>query len=128
MSAFNIRLKEFGNKDVPKRHLTLQKRIALDLLNRIVFRTPVDTGRARGGWQVSRGGPQRRLGEPDRDGSATVSRGESVVRALKPYNNLAIYNNVFYIQFLENGYSQQAPSGMVGISVAEVESQYGRTR
>jgi len=32
---------------------------------------------------------------------------------------ITIYNNLEYIEALENGHSQQAPAGMVAVSLAE---------
>lgn len=72
--------------------------LVLDIFSSIQIRTPVDTGRARGNWQVEFNGPQ----------SATIS------------------NNLPYIERLENGWSQQAPAGMVRVTLSEFERKLAK--
>lgn len=73
------------------------RRIGLSALSRIAKRTPVDTGRARAGWQMD------------------DSQAESKLF-------VEVINRVPYIVFLEYGRSKQAPSGMVRISLHEMEA------
>lgn len=124
LGAFNKEVKIFGEQLMPEAHLKLQKKIALDLLRRIVFRTPVDTGRARGNWQVNLGGAlEESQIVTDTSGLPTFAKGAAVVgRATNPYGVITLFNNVNYIQFLEGGSSRQAPAGMVSVSLAEVET------
>ncbi|MDH3377781.1 MAG: HK97 gp10 family phage protein [Gammaproteobacteria bacterium] len=126
LSSFNKALKNFSEEEMPEQHLKLQKRVALDLLRRIVFRTPVDTGRARGNWQVNLGRAlEQSVNQLDRAGVSTLAQGAGVInRSTNPYAIITIFNNVNYIKFLEGGSSQQAPSGMVALSIAEVEAQF----
>ena len=77
--------------------------------------TPVDTGRARGNWHCTVGTPFAGQDATGIDGSiqaAIPRRAGSVVY---------LTNNVPYIQKLEYGGSQQAPAGMVRVSVALFE-------
>jgi hypothetical protein len=67
--------------------------LVLDIFRNIQIRTPVDTGRARGNWQVEFNGTQE----------------------------ATIYNNLPYIERLENGWSQQAPAGFVRVTLSEFE-------
>lgn len=102
--------------------LQFQKRLALEGLRRVVQRTPVDTGRARGGWQVAAIANDAAGGDPDPSGSSTVSAGLSIIDAITiPFGTIVIFNNVEYIVFLEEGSSQQAPQGMVALTIAELE-------
>lgn len=90
----------------------------LELFSGIIKSTPVDTGRARGNWQTSVGQPQG--GTLERTGmeaaltevQATVPEGAGQLVYLS--------NNLPYIERLENGWSQQAPIGMVRINVDRV--------
>lgn len=80
-------------------------------------------GRFRGNWQVSfNAKPEGVLDTIDRDGSATISRGRQV---LSEFNNgvSSIYftNNLPYARRLEYGWSQQAPGGMVRITLKEIQ-------
>ena len=102
--------------------------IAVDLWSRIILRTPVDIGIARGGWIAS-------LGEPsefspiriDKEGSATIAEAIAVLSPTRnPFEPLFLSNNVIYIQPLEDGHSRiQAPQGMVAVSLEEVMMTYG---
>ena len=104
--------------------LRFQKRIALEAIKRVVARTPVDTGRARGGWQMVRGqGNEADIGSVDTIGSATVGSALSILNRITiPFGLITVFNNVEYITFLEEGSSQQAPLGMVAITLIELEA------
>lgn len=79
--------------------------------------TPVDTGWARSNWLVSIAAPQRSvLGEPD----AVQAHPSPLVPMLSYHVRLGpvfVSNNVPYITRLDDGSSQQAPSGFVGRAV-----------
>jgi hypothetical protein len=106
---------------------TVIRVIALEALKRIVQRTPVLTGRARGNWYVSIGGSGFEVStDIDKNGTVTISRGSSVIAT---YNDqasfpvISIYNNLPYINRLENGYSNQSPAGMVVVTAAELQTE-----
>ena len=89
--------------------------IAVDKIGRelhtgIVRKTPVDTGRARASWDATIGAPSTK----------TAGGGYSIQPDGK--EEVFIVSNLDYIEALENGHSQQAPQGMVTISVAEIEA------
>jgi hypothetical protein len=123
LKTFSKDLSNFGKKVVPEDQKRLQQKIALDLLRRIIFKTPVDTGRARGNWQTTLGAPDNSEVENPGVGQA-LGEGAATIASLLPFGVITIYNNVKYIVFLENGSSQQAPSGMVKVSVAETNAQF----
>lgn len=56
VNDFQATLRKFG-KIMGLNQATLVRYIALDLLSKIVMRTPVDTGRARSGWDMTIGTP-----------------------------------------------------------------------
>ncbi len=76
--------------------------LANDLLARVTQRTPVDTGTAKNGWAIV-----------DKDYSGP-----------DPYAVVA--NRVFYVIFLEFGWSDQAPNGMLRISLREMKHRVRR--
>lgn len=96
--------------------------ICLDLLSGIVLKTPVDTGRARANWQASIGSAKTdELSSTDKNGSATIAEGANAV-ARAPGNVFYISNNLPYISRLEyEGWSKQAPRGMVRLTIDEVQ-------
>ena len=115
--AFADDVKRFA-LDVRGQNDKVVRTATLELFSGIIKSTPVDTGRARGNWQTSVGQPQG--GTLERTGmeaalaevQATVPEGAGQLVYLS--------NNLPYIERLENGWSQQAPIGMVRINVDRV--------
>ncbi|WP_423812406.1 HK97 gp10 family phage protein [Pseudomonas asiatica] len=99
--------------------------IALAMLNEIVLRSPVDTGRFRGNNIVSIGAPVRVPAETlDKSGGATIQRGLSVMTGLEPYTQVFIQNSLPYSEALEKGHSKQAPAGIYEVSFRGVAQAY----
>jgi hypothetical protein len=105
---------------------TVQRRMALDFLRLVVQGTPVDTGRARGGWHVEIGAPVRRPTLNDRSGTPTISRGNSALTSyaatvksagwhnkhrMQMVRAVWIMNNVPYIDVLERGFKRDRRTG-----------------
>jgi hypothetical protein len=102
------------------KHNRLMRALVLETTSRLVRRTPVDTGRARGGWQVTTGAPSAQAIERlDTAGAAPIA--EAVAVPIVPGGTTYIVNNVVYINELEHGSSKQAPLGMVAITAAEIQ-------
>lgn len=119
---FNRDIDAFG-RGIDRDGVAFQKKIVLEALRRLAFRTPVDTGRARGNWQVTIGSPaQQALATWDKTGDEVVTRGVAAISLLPPGQVVWITNNVEYIEFLEEGSSKQAPNGMLRITVEELRS------
>lgn len=99
--------------------------IALAMLNEIVLRSPVDTGRFRGNNIVSVGAPvYTSTTNVDKSGGETIQRGLSVMTGLEPYTQVYIQNNLPYASALEDGHSQQAPGGIYAVSFNGVSQAY----
>lgn len=121
LRQFNAVLRRSASR-VPEEKLVLfQKKLAFDLLRGIVLKTPVDTGRARGNWQVTIGKPAKGVVGEDSSGGSTITQGVRNLGGLGPFQVVWIVNNLPYIQPLENGHSGQAPKGMVALTLAEVQ-------
>ena len=102
------------------------RKVVLDLYTRVILATPVDTGRARGGWACSVGAPDTSdTGRTDTTGQGSVGAMTSQISAQQSVLGVKMYltNNVEYIRFLEYGGeigargSPQAPQGMVRVAV-----------
>ena len=98
------------------------KRLVFDALNRIISRTPVDTGRAQAGWipyMEANGSPVTIKGN-----QSDISQGRSEGSYNESFHGsklfIEITNGVPYILFLEYGSSGQAPTGMVRITMREL--------
>lgn len=96
-------------------------RIAVVLVAQgVVMGSPVDTGRFRGNWQFGKVVPQGELSTLDTSGAATIARIAGQVTNVKAGGEVWIVNNLPYAGKLEYGYSQQAPSGTVRVTLANL--------
>jgi hypothetical protein len=119
VGSFEDDLNKFQRKTVNKMDQVVRK-VALELFTRIIYKTPVDTGRARSNWQVSIGTPASGTVEiDDKSGNATVSQATAKSAGFKAGDTIYLANNLPYIRRLEEGYSRQAPAGMVTLTVQE---------
>lgn len=103
--------------------------IAMFCLRGIVRKSPVDTGRFRSNWQVSKNVPRTtQLNLTKETQAATIARGQRTIETfdLKNDSMIIIQNNLPYANRLENGWSKQAPNGMVGLTVNEAAQRYKR--
>ncbi len=152
--TFAAQINSFEQK-YEKRCTTLLKKVSLDLFRKVVLKTPVDTGRARGNWMVGINSiPTKTQLKIDKK---PMSRIVHDVSYAKFGDNVALTNSVNYIGKLEyggypkspkygswhkgdkgvrrggkkkgrlgyyeiksvEGFSYQAPHGMVRVSIAE---------
>lgn len=109
------------------------RKTMFDLMRMVIQKTPVDTGRARGGWTAVEGltGVGRLgLASIASPGGSGTSTQESAVQEGRSKSNLeenlsgvskaiTVTNAVEYITLLEFGHSDQAPDGMVRVSIRE---------
>ena len=73
-----------------------------------VLGTPFDTGRARGGWQISFGAPNfSETGILDPSGQSTISKHRSQILSFTVGQGMFLSNAVPYIGRLERGHSPQ---------------------
>lgn len=129
MEKWSIDLAKYAEKaadDVKE----VRNTFAFMLFGSCVRKTPVDTGRARGNWQISVGQPAQEIDRLDskKKGSEPAFSKVEKTKMDKADGDEDIYisNNLPYIGKLEYGYSKQAPQGMVGVTVANAESYYQR--
>jgi hypothetical protein len=99
---------------------TATRAISLRVLSGVVLRTPVDTGRARANWQVDVGaGKSGEVEAEDKGGGGTITAGGSVIARQRDFQQVALTNNLPYIEKLEGGSSKQAPgpASIVGMTL-----------
>jgi len=126
MSSFSADLREFATR-TNRTMKTALHGIVLELGTRMVIRSPVDTGRFRGNWQIGDGTPDTRtdsdfdkqpLGSPPSQG--TFARWQDQLEGARPGSVIYITNSLPYARRLEyEGWSKQAPAGMVRVTVTE---------
>lgn len=122
IARFGADLKKFSRL-VQVDYEKVVRRIALDILARIVRRTPVDTGRARASWNIQAGEPDMAVAPVGARPADRLSDTALLqARAMGRGRGIWITNALPYIVALEHGHSKQAPLGMVRITLAEVEA------
>lgn len=100
---------------------TVVKESLIDTGTRIVLASPVDTGAFRGNWLSATGAPSYRYDLSDTSDKIGPLRAE--VNSLTMGEASYFSNSLPYAERLENGWSQQAPAGVVRLAVA----QWGQT-
>ena len=127
MPSFKDQIRAF-NKKAEKAADMVFRGTALDLFSSIVQRTPVDTGRLRGNWQVGINSPGvGALYAEDKGGSKAQKRAASGVKRAGIGDSIFITNNLPYAKAIEYGHSaKQAPNGMVRVTVAEFKQHVKR--
>lgn len=101
----------------------LVRKTALAVDREVVTSTPVDQGRAKSNWIGALGSPARRTRDayvPGESGSteaqnaqAAMDQAAGVIAGRREGQDIYISNNLPYIGRLNDGYSDQAPSGFV---------------
>lgn len=111
--SFSQQIANFGPA-VSKRIDSVRRGVVIKLFSAVILDTPVDTGRARGNWQVSKGAPIRNeIERDDKGGQAPISEVNRAAQDSTGDEPLFLSNNLPYIGKLEEGYSGKAPEGMV---------------
>lgn len=128
-TRFELELDDFLKNRLPQQQLVFVKKISLELLKKLVKKSPVDTGRFRGNWFVAIDSPDRTASDDtDSAGAKTISRGTRVIEALQAGHKVIISNNLPYAVMLEYGWSNQAPQGVVAVSLEEVRAWADRQK
>lgn len=135
MGSFALDLAAFAKK-APERAKQVVDKVSIDLLTKIVLRTPVGNpslwknpppagyvgGRLRGNWNTGVGSINTTFRAPAKNGTAPIARGRAKVATRDPSADIFITNSLPYAHRVENGYSTQAPAGMVRVTVVEFQS------
>ena len=101
----------------------IAQKLAMEALNRVVMKSPVDTGRFRGNWTVAVGKQDlSTTTEVDPTGAKTIAKGSQIILGQNGPAVIWLSNNLPYAEALENGHSQQAPAGIVAVTYAELSS------
>ncbi len=104
------------------------RKACIDLYTSIIERTAIDTGRAKMNWHIDVEHGDELVDHPD--GFSANEIAERINQNIADFSvsilgdQVTIYNNLKYIEYLENGSSQQAPNGMVVLSLAEFEQHF----
>lgn len=129
--------------DIKKQANEIKVQLAIETLTQVHGDTPVDTGRAKDGWVMSQGAPDRTFtpqgpyaasrhvgtkgqrrenrtaqkGQRARMATGAITRNYPQIRGAAFGVALYINNNLSYIGALNNGHSKQAPKNFFRIAV-----------
>jgi hypothetical protein len=121
---FETALRRLAEREIPAAVAEASRGLARDILEGVVRRTPVGTGRARANWQVALArAPATTLAAADPDGRATIARGAAILARARPFETIWIANNLPYIGVLEHGASRQAPHGMMAATLVALAAR-----
>jgi hypothetical protein len=118
-SIFSAQISEFVAKAKGNATLVV-RRVALDMFGRVIQKSPVDEGRFKSSYLVSVNSvPSGDPGTIDKSGAPSLARVSAAVLAMKVGDTITMTSSLAYALRLEYGWSQQAPAGMVRLTVAE---------
>ena len=97
--------------------------IILETFTRVIYRTPVLTGRLRGSWQLGVNSEPAGGKKPDDpQGSVTVTFTATAVEQMQLGDMMYFYNHQPYAAKMEYGGSKKAPRGMVRVTLREIQA------
>ncbi|MBV1814523.1 HK97 gp10 family phage protein [Pseudomonas viridiflava] len=96
--------------------------VVIEIGTSVVILSPVDTGRFKGNWQLTIDQPSlQSLDRYDKAGHETIAELVAQANQLEAGQVAYIVNNLVYGIPLEYGHSDQAPAGMVQITLARFQ-------
>ncbi len=112
---FEAKLREFAAKAGDRADAAVRE-VVLEIGRRLIIRSPVDTGRFRSNWFYQLDGYSSATTD---DTKADAVEGIASMPVKAAGHVHTIVNNLPYAWRLENGWSKQAPLGMVAITAVE---------
>jgi len=148
---FRLEIERWLSHDVPEKAVETQKLMVAEALTLIVQATPVGNhtrwrrnqdraakglpplpkgyvgGQARRNWQVTFDVPARSVRDGvDPQGQLAIGEGYATIGRIARPSLMWISNPLPYMDALENGWSKQAPTGMVAQAVRLISQKYAR--
>jgi hypothetical protein len=104
INEFSREVTNFSKVIAPQAVGLLVKTLAFTALDRLIKRTAVDVGRAKGGWQVALNTIREgETGAVDPGGAKALAAGKTVIGSAAPFDAVFMSNSVPYIMVLERG-------------------------
>jgi hypothetical protein len=125
-ASFKLDISRWVEKAGDRADLVVRK-VALDLMTKVVMKSPVDTGRFRGHWMAGINSvPGGLTGRLDKAGTGTIASASATIAGAKAGDRVYLANNLPYAVRLEYGHSKQAPAGIVRTTVDEFQAAVNR--
>lgn len=129
MASFADQVAKFAVKTMSDAAKAITE-IRIGVSDSIINKTPLDTGFARGNWQSSIGSPVKsEITRFDREAGFAPTGGDGIslreakeVAETETSKDFYLTNNAEYIKSLEYGGSDQAPHGMVRVTIADFQN------
>lgn len=128
---FARRMSRLGQQ-VSRRFTARTNQLALNMVQGLLEATPVDTGQAISNWIVSLQGPDNGQVQPYVPGqfgsthqaniTAAYNSAVTTIGGRRPGVPIYIQNNLDYIRRLNDGWSNQAPSGFFQTTILDAVS------
>lgn len=119
--SFSAQLGQFGEVTKDKMDAVFQD-ICVEIGESVIMLSPVLTGSFKGNWQLTAESPSNQsLISYDKDGFRTLEKLVADANNLQAGQKAYIVNNLRYAKPLEYGHSQQAPAGMVRVTLARLQ-------
>lgn len=126
---FELDIEKYSKDILPEKMLVFTKHTAMWLGRRLISKSPVDTGMFKGAWIVNLNSPAgEKPKTTDKSGYATMRKLIESIEKAQRGNDIYITNNMEYGPSLEDGHSQQAPLGVVAVSLNETEAMLQATQ
>lgn len=126
MGSFADQLKALSERTKVKLETVVRKTI-IDLQGGVVLRSPVDTGRFKSNWMVGIGAKSSdTVTTEDKTGAVSLARVEPAMGAWKPGQSIWLTNSLPYASRIEYGWSDQAPGGVVRLTVQDFRDYVSR--
>lgn len=133
MGQFSIDLSRLVEKAKGKQEVAVKK-VMLELFSKVIYKSPVRSGRFRANWTIGNGNANRTTSmAEDKAGAGTIGKIAADISAINlAGQSIWLTNSLPYSLILENGRgngkpgSLQAPQGMVKITLMEISAKYGR--
>lgn len=122
LNRFIQEMEEAG-KDIDATVEKVQRRAALGIHDKLIRRTPVDTGRARAAWMLTQDRPSSEIPPEGNYSEANARDRQRAAKGVKAFSRTWITNNVPYIEELNGGRSNQADAGFVEAAVDLEEAE-----
>jgi hypothetical protein len=98
---------------------TLVRKVLFDLWKTLMETNPKDTCRCAGSWMLDTDWSAWELPPGDYTQIDLSARAAQIIASLPKSDRYVLYNNIEYLEALENGHSQaQAPSGFIALAIA----------
>ena len=130
VEKFNQQIVDFGKRLSEEMLPAFHKKIVFQVLTGVSNKTRVRTGHARGNWQASARKPHARVvkvkdgQKPAEISTEAMTRAIAVLSGSDNPSTMYVFNNVNYIEYLEDGTEKMKADHMLQRTLDEVGQQF----